>query len=57
LPRCGCASLSHAALRKALRVEVYPEARAAEVAALQALGDAATAERLRKQSEALAAKK
>jgi len=44
------------ALRKALRVEVYPEARAAEVAALQALGDAATAERLRKQSEALALK-
>jgi arylsulfatase A-like enzyme/HEAT repeat protein len=39
-------------LRKALKDEVYPEARAAEVAALQALGDGATAERLRKQSEA-----
>lgn len=43
-------------LRKALKVEVYPEARAAEVAALQALGDGAAAERLRKQSETFAAK-
>ena len=43
-------------LRRALKAEVYPEARAAEVAALQALGDASTAERLRKLSEARAQK-
>ena len=43
------------ALRQALAKEIYPEARAAEVAALQALGDGKRAERLRKQSELFAA--